>query len=386
MTTGLAAFALITIISGGGELEVFVTDTQAQASKSWRSLSASDLVGCDATELTNQEIQTQAARYREFENNFDAKGAASVLGRLVAAEHCRHTASAMPLMTGELLIRALSNAIAENDDAKSERILEQLLSLFPMVEPTLARFPPRTVAAWQKARALREAPMRTIDIWTSQAGTLVTDGKKLTTLKPGLNQVTLPPQLSRVWLENEQDTSLVRQLRLQEGAHQALIFLPEFESNPSTGKLKQCAPLCFQVLQILANQTERDIKVTQADTFERILKSGYPIQDHLSILTSPPSERLESNLGIYDFMPLGVAQFSQSRPISGTLWAMSQITLASLSLWQYQKVEDPGLSIEARKDAKTLTNTFAASFYASIAASIVESIVWRMTDESKETP
>ena len=65
---------------------------------------------------------------------------------------------------------------------------------------------------------------------------------------------------------------------------------------------------------------------------------------------------------------------------------MSQITLASLSLWQYQKVEDPGLSIEAREDAKTLTNTFAASFYASLAASIVESIVWRMTDESEEAP
>ena len=135
-----------------------------------------------------------------------------------------------------------------------------------------------------------------------------------------------------------------------------------FESNPSTGKLKQCAPLCFQVLQIQANQTGRDIKVTQADTFERILKSGYPIQDHLSILTSPPSERLESNLGIYDFMPLGVAQFSQSRPISGTLWAMSQITLASLSLWQYQKVEDSGLSIEAREDAKALTNTLQHHF------------------------
>ena len=85
-------------------------------------------------------------------------------------------------------------------------------------------------------------------------------------------------------------------------------------------------------------------------------------------------------------MPLGVAQFSQSRPISGTFWAMSQITLASLSLWQYQKVEDQGLSIEAREDAKTLTNTLAAAFYTSLAASIVESIVWRMTDESEETP
>ena len=215
MTTGLAAFALLTTISVAGEFDVFVTDAQTQASTSWRPLSASDLVGCDATELTNQAIQTQATRYREFENDFDSRGAAAVLDRLVNAEHCRHTASTMPVVTGELLMRALSNAIAENDEVKRERILEQLLSLFPMVEPTLAQFPPRTVAAWQKARALREAPMQTMDIWTSQGGTLVTDGKKLTALKPGLNQVTLPPQLSRVWLESGTETSLVRQLQLK---------------------------------------------------------------------------------------------------------------------------------------------------------------------------
>ena len=386
MTTGLAAFALLTMISGAGQLDVFVADAQTQASTSWRTLSASDLVGCAATELTDQAIQTQAARYREFENGFDSTGAAAVLDRLVAAEHCRHTASAMPVVTGELLIRALSNAIAENDDAKRERILEQLLSLFPMVEPTLAQFPPRTVAAWQKARALREVPMQTVDIWTSQGGTLVTDGKKLTALKPGLNQVTLPPQLSRVWLESGQETSLVRQLRLKKASNQALVFIPEFEANPTTAKLKHCASLCLQVLQILANQTGRDIKLTRAGAIERILKSGYPIEDHLSVLTPPSSGPVEGNLGIFDFMPLGVAQFSQSRPISGTLWAISQVTLASLSLWQYQKVEDSSLSIEARENAKALTNTFAASFYASLAASIVESIVWRMTDESEEAP
>ena len=386
MTTGLAAFALLTTISVAGEFDVFVTDAQTQDSTSWRPLSASDLVGCDATELTNQAIQTQATRYREFENDFDSRGAAAVLDRLVNAEHCRHTASTMPVVTGELLMRALSNAIAENDEVKRERILEQLLSLFPMVEPTLAQFPPRTVAAWQKARALREAPMQTMDIWTSQGGTLVTDGKKLTALKPGLNQVTLPPQLSRVWLESGTETSLVRQLQLKGGTNRALVFIPEFESNPRTAKLKHCAPLCFQVLQILANQTGRDIKLTKAGTIERILKSGYPIEDHLSALAPPSSEPGEGNLGIFDFMPLGVAQFSQSRPISGTLWAVSQVTLASLSLWQYQKVEDSGLSIEAREDAKALTNTFAASFYASLAASIIESIVWRMTDESEEAP
>ena len=170
------------------------------------------------------------------------------------------------------------------------------------------------------------------------------------------------------------------------GTNRALVFLPEFESNPRTAKLKHCAPLCFQVFQILANQTGRDIKLTKAGTIERILKSGYPIEDHLSALATPSSEPGEGNLGIFDFMPLGVAQFSQSRPISGTLWAVSQVTLASLSLWQYQKVEDSGLSIEAREDAKALTNTFAASFYASLAASIIESIVWRMTDESEEAP
>ena len=214
MTTGLAAFALLTTISGAGELDVFVADAQTQTSTSWRTLNASDLVGCDATELTNQAIQTQATRYREFENDFDSRGAAAVLDRLVNAEHCRHTASAMPVVTRELLARALSNAIAENDDAKESNV-GATAQLSSMVEPTLAQFPPRTVAAWQKARALREAPMQTMDIWTSQGGTLVTDGKKLTALKPGLNQVTLPPQLSRVWLESGTETSLVRQLQLK---------------------------------------------------------------------------------------------------------------------------------------------------------------------------
>ena len=74
-------------------------------------------------------------------------------------------------------MRALSNAIAENDEVKRERILEQLLSLFPMVEPTFSAVSPANCSCLQKARALREAPMQTMDIWTSQGGTLVTDGK-----------------------------------------------------------------------------------------------------------------------------------------------------------------------------------------------------------------
>ena len=77
--------------------------------------------------------------------------------------------------------------------------------------------------------------MQTMDIWTSQGGTLVTDGKKLTALKPGLNQVTLPPQLSRVWLESGTRNIFGSTTAIAGGANQALVFIPEFESNPSTG-------------------------------------------------------------------------------------------------------------------------------------------------------
>ena len=149
--------------------------------------------------------------------------AASVLGRLVAAEHCRHTASAMPVVTGELLIRALSNAIAENDDAKRERILEQLLSLFPMVEPTLAV--PSTHCS---CLAESTCPSRGsnanggyLDIprWNIGYGR-----EKIDRVEARTESGHASAPAESVWLESGQETSLVRQLRLKKASSQALVY------------------------------------------------------------------------------------------------------------------------------------------------------------------
>jgi hypothetical protein len=79
-----------------------------------------------------------------------------------------------------------------------------------------------------------------------------------------------------------------------------------------------------------------------------------------------------------DFAPFGGAQFHQERVTSGTLWAISQVSLAALSLWQYQRVEDDSLSVADREKAKTLTNMLAAGFYLSIVGSITDGVIWRL--------
>ena len=87
-----------------------------------------------------------------------------------------------------------------------------------------------------------------------------------------------------------------------------------------------------------------------------------------------------------DFLPLGASQLYQERWFSGGLWAASQIGLAALSLWQYNRVDDTSLSVDERERAKQLTNIFAASFYISVAGSITDSLIWRMSQETSPTP
>ena len=145
---------------------------------------------------------------------------------------------------------------------KESGILEQLLSLFPMVEPTLAQFPPRTVAAWQK-----HVPFERLQCNRSISGHLKLEHwsrtvKNLTApearTEPGHASASASSSLVRKRTRNifAFDNCVCRRRDIS-----SLIFLPEFESNPSTSKLKHCAPLCFKCFKFWPTRLDETLKL-----------------------------------------------------------------------------------------------------------------------------
>ena len=287
------------------------------------------------------------------------------------------------------MMRSLSNAIAEADAARVENLTSQLLTLYPLIEPTLDKFPPKTVAEWQRARASKQAPMRQVEIWTTEPGTLQTDGKTLAALRAGLNRLTLPAELHRVWVSYANSTTLIRYLGTDGGQAPTLLFLPQFErvllTYPETNGL-ECELECQQVLQLLANRSATDIQLRAPDGKISVFSSGNPMPNHLAFATSEPDVPHASSLRPLDFAPLGVAQLGQGRTTSGIVWGLGQLSLAALSLWQYQRVEDTRLSVAEREDAQILTNVLATSFWIAVAGSVTDALVWRLEQSTEVEP
>ena len=159
-----------------------------------------------------------------------------------------------------------------------------------------------------------------------------------------------------------------------------LIFFPRYEGKllgNMTGFSTRCQSTCEQVLQLLANRSNQAWKYERTGLEPLVFNPGNPLQDSLGLAASGTLTK-NSTLGLMDFAPFGGAQFHQERVTSGTLWAISQVSLAALSLWQYQRVEDDSLSVADREKAKTLTNMLAAGFYLSIAGSVTDGVIWRL--------
>ena len=222
--------------------------------------------------------------------------------------------------------------------------------------------------------------MQQLAVWTTDAGTLETDGKTLASLKAGMNQLTIPAELRRVWLRTPSSESLMRYLSDENQRRDMLIFLPRYEGKllgNMSGFSTRCLSTCEQVLQLLANRSNQAWKYERTGLEPMVFSPGNPLQDSLGLAASGTLTK-NSTLGLMDFAPFGGAQFHQERVTSGTLWAISQVSLAALSLWQYQRVEDDSLSVADREKAKTLTNMLAAGFYLSIVGSITDGVIWRL--------
>ena len=389
MITTLTILAVLSSSLSEPSLEVWIGSNEAQKSTklvSWERLAPIDLIGCSATDTALHSIETQAAQFKEFENAFNSKGATKVLRGLIAAEACRHQPEADSSKVAALMLRSLSNAISEGNQALANELRTKLLHHFPMIEPTLDKFPPKTVASWQQARAAVQAPMRQIEVWTSEKGTLETDGKTLTSVLPGLNRLTVPSELRRVWVKTTSHSSLIRYLPAQGAATSVLLFLPALEAGLFRGNPERafsvCEEACPQIMQLLSNRLKRPFRVSDGAGNDKDYLPGIPMSDHIKLLEAERSQPSPSELRVLDFAPLGIAQFAQDRPTSGTLWAVSQLSFAALSLWQYQKVDNLELTTEARNDAKLWTNVFAASFYAAVVGALGDALLWRIGQQT----
>ena len=239
---------------------------------------------------------------------------------------------------------------------------------------------PKTVALWQKTRAANQAPMQQLEVWTTEAGTLETDGKTLASLKAGMNRLTIPAELHRVWLKTKSSPTLMRYMLDNKKRRETLIFLSQYEAKlqgiPSGAEL-QCPKGCQQVLQLLANRSNQTWKFESNNAAPLVFTPGTPLQDALG-LAPVDTATSHSKLGLMDIAPFGGAQFHQERTTSGAIWAISQVSLAALSLWQYQRVGDANLSVNERERAQMLTNLLASGFYLSLAGSIADGILWRL--------
>ena len=372
--------------------EVWVAHSPKESaieSPKWSPLAASDLVNCRSTEGKVGSIDELATKFKEYENAFNSEAAREILVQLVGAETCRHRPSSATSQIADLMMRALSNAIAEKDALRVAHLTKQLLKLFPLIEPTLSKFPPKTVAVWQQARAEQQAPMRQLEVWATTPATLETDGKALAALSIGLNRLTIPSTLRRVWLRSTSKTSLIRYLSAESQETETLLFLPEHESvllslhNPDS---LPCRLECQQILQLLSNRTAKTFRVGSNDGGWEHFLPGNPIIDHVAFASAHSVPQNSSTLQAIDFAPFGAAQLSQGRVSSGILWGLGQVSLAALSVWQFQKVNDGSLSVSEREDAQVLTNVLATSFYLAVAGSITDSVLWRLDQSTNEDP
>jgi len=383
LTPIFTVVALVALANPANEATIWLEQPSRDSSgepQAWARLQPDDLVGCPSTEGPRGAINALAAKFKAHENAFESDAAQSVLQDLLAAEACRHRPSNDTEKIANLVLRSLSNAIAEAQDTRTESLSHQLFKLFPLIEPTLDRFPPKTVAVWQKTRAANQAPMQQLAIWTTDAGTLETDGKTLASLKAGMNQLTIPAELRRVWLRTPSSESLMRYLTHENQRRDMLIFFPRYEGKllgNVSGFSTRCRSTCERVLQLLANRSNQAWKYERTGLEPMVFNPGNPLQDALGLAAGGTLTK-SSTLGLMDFTPFGGAQFHQERVTSGTLWAISQVSLAALSLWQYQRVEDDSLSVADREKAKTLTNMLAAGFYLSIVGSITDGVIWRL--------
>ena len=129
MITLLAAVSLMTLSGNVPNTEVWVAHSPKESaieSPKWSPLAASDLVNCRSTEGKVGSIDELATKFKEYENAFNSEAAREILVQLVGAETCRHRPSSATSQIADLMMRALSNAIAEKDALRVAHLTKQL--------------------------------------------------------------------------------------------------------------------------------------------------------------------------------------------------------------------------------------------------------------------
>ncbi|MBN1961217.1 MAG: hypothetical protein JW841_09735 [Deltaproteobacteria bacterium] len=271
-----------------------------------------------------------------------------------------------------------SGHLTENETAQAKAVAHDLARRFPDAPVDTLRHPPNVQKLFSQAKvAIRQQSWQKINLTSDIAGDLWIEGRYVGLLNNTLT-VSVPKGRYRVWLIRENKPSLPY-----------LIDLDEQELNVNIEYNIDQKIVLAQPLGINCQDCEQELKqlCPRLKVADCVLAKPSLNLDAPPTITSTTTDQViapttSSSFSAWSVAPFGVGQFSQGRPLLGTIMASSQLGLGVWNLITYQKYQD---AVEHNKDSESRlrrqANTAALMFYSVIVIGIGEAVIWDLLND-----
>ncbi len=343
----------------------------------------------DAEVADVQELRARLDKASQLESEFDTQGAQRLRSEVLAVYE------RTPLPTNDLGVTAATalqdraaSFLAEGEAAKAQQDLVDALRRFPDVPLDTRRHPPQMLEAFKRAYAtVQKLPRRSLTVATTRPGVVRLDGRILGATD-GSQTFDVPAGRYKIWISDVSQTSLAHPIDVTSATSIKIDFALEGLLSWEPVLTARCAPGCTNVLQALAQQTgaQRVIGVREQQTIglELIVvtaEGGSTVEPvHRPIAyasTSAAPADVRRGLSPWSFVPAGVGQFVQRRPLVGSIFATAT---AGAVAWHVIAVQSRHQGHE--DDSRTQQNLSAGVLIGVAVAGVIEAIVHDLSGDA----